>query len=82
MKRIELSDGRSVDYHVAGSPDGLPLVIHHGTPSGAVPIPPLFDAAAERGLRVILHSRPGYGGSSPNPSGNHFCICSLKLMFD
>ncbi|NMO53133.1 alpha/beta hydrolase [Actinoplanes sp. TBRC 11911] len=67
MERIELADGRTVEYLVEGPPGGLPLVVHHGTPSGAVPFPPLVDAAVKHGMRVILHSRPGYGGSTPHP---------------
>ena len=59
--------GRSIEYLVEGPPGGLPLVMHHGTPSGAVRHAPLFDAAVRQGMRVILHSRPGYGGSTPHP---------------
>lgn len=67
VERIELADGRTLEYLVEGPPGGLPLVIHHGTPSGAVPFPPLFGAAVKHGMRAILPSRPGYGGSSPHP---------------
>jgi pimeloyl-ACP methyl ester carboxylesterase len=67
MERISLSDGRTLEYLAEGPPGGLPLVLHHGTPSGAVRCAPIFDAAAERGLRVLLPSRPGYGGSTPQP---------------
>jgi pimeloyl-ACP methyl ester carboxylesterase len=67
VERIELADGRTLEYEVSGPPGGLPLVVHHGTPSGAVPFPPLVDAAVKHGMRVILHSRPGYGGSTPHP---------------
>ncbi|HEY0002403.1 MAG TPA: alpha/beta hydrolase [Actinoplanes sp.] len=67
MERIELPVGRTLEYLVEGPPGGLPLVMHHGTPSGAVRFAPLFDAAVRQGMRIILHSRPGYGGSSPSP---------------
>lgn len=43
----------------------MPLVFHHGTPSGLVPFSPLVEAAAERGLRVVMPARPGYEGSAP-----------------
>ena len=34
-----LPDGRILEYLVEGDPDGLPLVLHHGTPGSAVPVP-------------------------------------------
>jgi pimeloyl-ACP methyl ester carboxylesterase len=52
---------------VAGPPDGLPLVLHEGTPVGLVVYPPTVQAAQIRGLRVILAARPGYEGSTPRP---------------
>jgi pimeloyl-ACP methyl ester carboxylesterase len=67
MERIELADGRALEYLLEGPADGLPLVLHHGTPSGAVRYAPLFDAATDLGLRVLHHSRPGYAGSTPHP---------------
>ena len=67
MEHIELADGRTLEYVVEGPPGGLPLVLHHGTPSGAVRYAPLFEAATRRGLRVVQHSRPGYAGSTGRP---------------
>ncbi len=67
MERIVLPDGRTLEYLIEGPPGGLPLVLHHGTPSGAVRYAPIFDSAARHGLRLVLPSRPGYGGSSPHP---------------
>lgn len=64
---VPTPDGRVLEVLDTGLQDGLPLVYHHGTPSGAVPYPLLDRAAAERGLRVISYSRPGYGDSSPHP---------------
>jgi pimeloyl-ACP methyl ester carboxylesterase len=67
MARLRLPDGRIVEYVVGGPVDGFPLVVHHGTPSGAVLYPALVEAAAEHGLRTILPARPGYGGSTARP---------------
>jgi pimeloyl-ACP methyl ester carboxylesterase len=64
---IGLDDGRTVEVLTAGPPEGLPLVWHDGTPGGLVAYPPMIEAASVRGLRTILHSRPGYGGSAPRP---------------
>jgi pimeloyl-ACP methyl ester carboxylesterase len=64
---ITLPDGRTIDVLIAGPPDGLPLVLHSGTPVGLVLYPPTVQAARHRGLRVILAARPGYEGSTPRP---------------
>ena len=67
MERIELAGGRTLEYLVEGPAGALPLVLHHGTPGGAVRQAPIFDAVTGRGLRILQYSRPGYGGSSPHP---------------
>jgi pimeloyl-ACP methyl ester carboxylesterase len=56
-----------LEVAVAGPPAGLPLVVHHGTPGAAIPFPPMVAAAARHGMRTVHYSRPGYGGSSPDP---------------
>jgi pimeloyl-ACP methyl ester carboxylesterase len=66
---VPTPDGRTLEVLVSGSEDGFPLVFHHGTPQAAVPFPLLERPAAERGLRVITYSRPGYGDSTPRPDG-------------
>jgi pimeloyl-ACP methyl ester carboxylesterase len=60
-------DGRVIEFLVAGPADGLPLVLHEGTPCGLVLYPPTVRAAGLRGLRVVLAARPGYEGSTPRP---------------
>lgn len=67
--QVPTPDGRELEVLVAGPDDGLPLVFHHGTPQGAVHDPLVEGAAAERGLRVVSFSRPGYGTSTPRPDG-------------
>ncbi|MFE2431661.1 alpha/beta fold hydrolase [Streptomyces sp. NPDC059373] len=67
MTNLHLADGRTLEYLVAGPADGTPLVLHNGTPSAAVFFEPMVAAAARHGLRVVVHSRPGYAASSPQP---------------
>jgi len=64
--RLNLSapDGRQLEVLLAGPPDGLPLVFHNGTPCGLAEFGPMTAAASARGLRTVLYSRPGYGGST------------------
>jgi pimeloyl-ACP methyl ester carboxylesterase len=64
---ITLPDGRDIDLLLAGPADGLPLVIHDGTPTGLVLYPPTVQAAQDRGLQPILLARPGYERSTPRP---------------
>ena len=64
---VPAADGRVLEVLVTGPDDALPLVFHTGTPSGLIEYPPLADAASARGLRTVLYSRPGYGGSTPQP---------------
>ncbi len=63
-----LPDGREVEYLVEGDPEGFPLVFHHGTPGAAVPYPRVARAAADRGLALVVASRPGYGASTALPN--------------
>jgi pimeloyl-ACP methyl ester carboxylesterase len=63
-ERMELPDGRSLDLYVDGPADGTPLVSHHGTPAAGLPFAPFVRAAAERGMRWVSYSRPGYGSST------------------
>ena len=64
---VRLADGRDIDVLTAGPAGGLTLVVHRGTPSGLVLDSKIGHAAAERGLRVVQASRPGYEDSTPRP---------------
>ncbi len=64
---VRMADGRDIDVLTAGPDDGFPLVVHEGTPVGLVLNDRLADAAAARGLHVVLTARPGYEGSTPRP---------------
>lgn len=67
MTTLRLADGRILEYLVAGPAGGTPLVFHHGTPFAALLFEPMVEAATRHGLRLVVHSRPGYAGSSPRP---------------
>lgn len=67
METIESADGRSLDVYVSGPPEGVPLVVHHGTPGAYVPVRDWERRAHAAGLRYVSYSRPGYGGSSRQP---------------
>jgi pimeloyl-ACP methyl ester carboxylesterase len=64
---VAMPDSRQLDVLTAGPGDGLPLVLHGGTPSGLVVFPPTVEAARARGLKVVVVARPGYENSSERP---------------
>src|SRR4051812_23526270 len=64
---VRMRDGRELEVLQVGPADGLPFVLHLGTPGAAVDIPQVTRPAGERGLRTVTYSRPGYAGSTPVP---------------
>jgi pimeloyl-ACP methyl ester carboxylesterase len=64
---VHSEKGRDVEVLVEGPDSGPVLLFHDGTPTAAVPFPPLSAPAAERGLRTVTFSRPGYATSTPQP---------------
>lgn len=65
---LTCDDGRTLRVYDSELRGAGPAVFwHHGTPqTGALP-EPLLPAAARRGIRLVSHDRPGYGGSTPQP---------------
>jgi pimeloyl-ACP methyl ester carboxylesterase len=64
---VDLPDGRVLEVRTAGPNDGEILLIHLGTPMAGLPFVPFVAAAAARGLRTAIYSRPGYGTSTAMP---------------
>ena len=64
---IELADGRRLEVVEGGDPEGVPVLVHHGTPGAAVLHPDWEPAAAAEGLRLVTYSRPGYSISTRDP---------------
>jgi pimeloyl-ACP methyl ester carboxylesterase len=64
---MTLPDGRTLEVFLGGDPAGLPLVMHHGTPSGSTMFADWHDACVAHGLRLICVSRPGYTTSTRLP---------------
>jgi pimeloyl-ACP methyl ester carboxylesterase len=61
---LGLPDGRSLEVFLDGPETGTPLLFHVGTPGAGMPFAPFVKALAERGLRYVSFSRPGYGSST------------------
>lgn len=64
---IDLPDGRVLRVHEAGDPDGVPLLVHHGTPESGALFGPWGADATARGIRLLSYDRAGYGGSTRAP---------------
>ncbi len=64
---MQAADGRRLEVQSDGPADGRAVLFLPGTPSAGILYPPLVELGAERGLRHITYSRPGYGGSERHP---------------
>ncbi|MEA2499091.1 MAG: hypothetical protein QOH26_1496 [Actinomycetota bacterium] len=64
---IRTRDGRILKVRDAGPTNGLPIFVHHGTPMAGLLWEPWVEDAQGRGLRLLSHDRPGYGGSDRRP---------------
>ena len=61
---VSAADGRELAVHEAGDAAGLPVIVHHGTPSSGLLYEPWIEDAAATGIRLIGFDRAGYGDSS------------------
>ena len=73
-----LPDGRTLEALVTGPEDGTVLVFHHGSPGAAIPHRSLEEATAERGIRLVQYSRPGFGDSTRH-AGRTVADCAADV---
>src|SRR5204862_5991850 len=64
---ISTENGRKIRITEAGQSDGIPVLVHNGTPGSRLLYAPWIKDAEARGIRLISYDRPGYGGSTPQP---------------
>lgn len=80
---IEAPDGRTLELHEAGDPEGLPVIVHHGTPMSGVHYVRHEELAGEQGIRLIGYDRPGYGGSTRLPGRDvAACVADVHAVAD
>lgn len=72
--RVDAPHGRTLEVHEEGDPEGLPVIVHHGTPMAGLQYEPHAELAREQGIRLIGYDRPGYGGSTRD-SGRRVADC-------
>ncbi|MBZ0294423.1 MAG: alpha/beta hydrolase [Anaerolineae bacterium] len=68
-KTIALRDGRQIVFAEYGDPNGIPIIGFHGMPGSRVVMKVFHEVASQLGIRIIAPERPGFGLTSPNPSG-------------
>ncbi|MGD0575523.1 MAG: alpha/beta hydrolase [Anaerolineales bacterium] len=66
-RTISTQSGREIRIIEAGQPDGVPVLVHSGTPCSRLLYHLWVEDAVSRGIRLIGYDRPGYGGSSAVP---------------
>jgi pimeloyl-ACP methyl ester carboxylesterase len=64
---VEAADGRRLHVLERGAAGGIAVIGHHGTPGSGAVREDHGALALERGARMIVYDRPGYGGSDPHP---------------
>ncbi|MCI4369026.1 MAG: alpha/beta hydrolase [Thermoplasmata archaeon] len=66
-REVRHADGRTLRVVEDGDLHGRPVFVLHGSPCSRLLYQKHVDDATRRGVRLIGHDRPGYGGSSPQP---------------
>ena len=66
-RTISTRSGREIRIIEAGQPDGVPVLVHSGTPGSRLLYHLWVEDALSHGIRLIGYDRPGYGGSSAVP---------------
>lgn len=64
---VTLDGGRTLHVWEGGEPHGVPVVFHHGTPSGRLQAVLGAESAHRQGVRLVSFNRPGYGRSTDTP---------------
>lgn len=64
---IRLRDNRNLGYAEYGKPDGVPVLLFHGTPGSRLLPDGDINDARQLGIRLIVPDRPGFGLSDFQP---------------
>ncbi len=77
-RTVTTPDGRTLELELDGPDEGDVVFLHTGTPGAGTLFAPLVQAGAERGLRHIAYSRPGYASSDRHP-GRTVADCAADV---
>jgi len=82
-RAVATPDGRTLAVREGGDPDGVPVLVHHGTPGSALLFEPTDALAREQGVRLVSYDRPGYGGSTRAPGRSvGDCVADVHAIAD
>jgi pimeloyl-ACP methyl ester carboxylesterase len=80
---VTTPDGRTLEVHEDGDPQGLPVLVHHGTPMSGLQYRAHAELASEQGIRLLGYDRPGYGGSTRAPGRRvAACVADVHAIAD
>lgn len=77
-RMMDVGGMRRVEVWEYGDPKGFPILFWHGLVLGPFFTEKMIKAFANKGLRIVSISRPGFGQSSPPPcwtAYDHTCRC-------
>ncbi|MEM9591607.1 MAG: alpha/beta fold hydrolase [Pseudomonadota bacterium] len=63
---LRLEKGRGVGFAEYGAPEGLPVIVLHGTPGSRMLFESTDAVARKMGFRIVALDRAGYGLSDPH----------------
>lgn len=63
-RMVSTENGREIRIMEAGQPDGVPVLVHSGSPGSRLLYDSWVQDALSRGIRLIGYDRPGYGAST------------------
>jgi pimeloyl-ACP methyl ester carboxylesterase len=64
MRVVDAGGDRVLAVREGGDPNGVPVLVHAGTPGSGLLYAPTVRDAEEKGIRLFSYDRPGYGGST------------------
>ncbi|MGH3416946.1 MAG: alpha/beta fold hydrolase [Actinocrinis sp.] len=64
---IVTTGDRRITVEEWGAPDGIPVLLMHGTPGSRLGPRPRASVLYRLGIRLVVYDRPGYGGSDRKP---------------
>jgi pimeloyl-ACP methyl ester carboxylesterase len=77
-REIAGPEGRTLEVEISGPDRGHVVVFHSGTPDSGSVFAPLIELGAERGMRHVAYSRPGYGRSDRR-TGRSVADCATDV---
>lgn len=76
---VETAEGLRVHYRDEGNPDGVPIILAHGTSASLHAFEPLVERLGGE-FRIITYDQPGHGLSSRSPGDDYSAHGMMKAL--